>query len=157
MDDLELDEEMSLIVLTTTATAFCLVSAMTLFPPSFYCGSMLCINNHLMPPISQPVTHEFIYPDEEIIHPTGRIRYANHSLPSRPLLFQHTRIAIDHPASSSVSNSFLSDKHMYEWPQITKPPLQGSCNRIVSFVAMITMSHIHLPSPNASEISISSL
>ena len=95
MDDLKLDEKISLIVSTMMVIAFCLVSAITLFPLSFYCGSMFFINNYLIPLISQPVTHELIYPDKEIIYPTGRIRYANHSLPSRPLLFQHTRIAID--------------------------------------------------------------
>jgi len=104
-----------------------------------------------MPPISQPMAHEFIYPDEEMMHPTGRIRYTNHSLPSRPLLFQHPKITIDHLASSSVSNSFLSDKYMYERPQITKHPLQGRWYDGVSFVAMIIVNPIHLRSPNAPE------
>ena len=46
MVGLELDEEMSPIVWTMTATAFCLINAIPMFLPSFYFGSMLFINNH---------------------------------------------------------------------------------------------------------------
>jgi len=60
MDELELGEEMSLIVLTMTTTAFYLVNDMPLFPPYFYFGSMLFINNHKLPLISRSMTHELI-------------------------------------------------------------------------------------------------
>ena len=65
----------------------------------FYFGST---NNLSMPQTSRPVTYEFIHPDEKVIHSTERIRNVNHSLPSGPVLFQHTRIAIDHPSSLSL-------------------------------------------------------
>jgi len=78
MVELELDEEMSLVVSTMTATAFFPVNDMPLFPPSFYFGSMLFINNHSTPPTS------------------------------RSLLFQHTKIEVDHPSSRlKTSGTFM--------------------------------------------------
>jgi len=93
-----------------------------------------------MPPTSRSVIHELFYPDEEIIHSTGRIRNASYSFLSGSLLFQHTKIAVDHPSSSSISfediwniyampipltpfyagsylsHLFIGEKNMFEWP-----------------------------------------
>ena len=96
--------------------------------------------NHWTLSTSRSVTHELFYPDGEIIHSTRRIRNVNYNLLSGSLLLQHTKIVADRPSLSSfsledisappisfldagshVSYSFLGDKSMFEWAQITKP------------------------------------